>query len=108
MDYRSVIESKYSRESWLNLLHDIFKSGAKFRSTPIQVDASSPLAITSLQLGTITLSDSNRIAVYEIKLSDSVDLVANRVGIRNLLRTDWKCKGYVGAFLFCFLGVRYR
>lgn len=102
MDYRSVIESKYNRESWLNLLHDIFKAGASFRSTPIQVDANSPLAATSLLLGTITLSDSNKIAVYEIKLSDNVDIVANRVGIRNLLRTDWKYKGYVGAFLFCF------
>ena len=102
MDYRTVIESRYNRASWQELLHDIFKSGANFRATPIPVDANSSLAISSLQLGTITLADSNKIAVYEIKLSDTVDIVANRVGIRNLLHNDWKIKGCVGAFMFCY------
>lgn len=102
MDYRSVIESKYRRESWLELLHDIFRSGANFRTTPITVNANSPLAVSSLQLGTITLADDNKIAVYEIKLSDSVDIIANRVGIRNLLHNDWRAKGCVGAFMFCY------
>ena len=102
MDYRSIIESKYNRESWLALLHDIFKSRANFRTVPIPVNANSPIASSSVQLGTITLADDNKIAVYEIKLSDSVDIVANRKGIRNLLISDWKMKGCVGAFLFCF------
>lgn len=102
MDYRSIIESKYNRESWLALLHDIFKSGANFRTVPITVNPNSPIASSSVQLGTITLADDNKIAVYEIKLSDSVDIVANRKGIRNLLISDWKMKGCVGAFLFCF------
>lgn len=102
MDYRSIIESQYNREAWQSLLHDIFKAGASFRATPIPVDAHSHLAAQSLQLGTITLADDNRIAVYEIKLSDSVDIVENRVGIRNLLISDWKMKGCVGAFMFCY------
>ena len=102
MDYRGIIESKYNRESWLALLHDIFKSGTNFRTVPITVNANSPIASSSVQLGTITLADDNKIAVYEIKLSDNVDIVANRKGIRNLLISDWKMKGCVGAFLFCF------
>ena len=102
MDYKSVIESRYNRESWEALLHDIFLSGANFRTTPIPVDAHSPLVDESLQLGTITLKDDNKIAVYEIKLSDRVDIVENRVGIRNLLFSDWKLKGCAGAFIFCY------
>lgn len=102
MDYKSVIESRYNREAWEALLHDIFLSGANFRTTPIPVDAHSPLVSESLQLGTITLKDDNKIAVYEIKLSDSVDIVENRVGIRNLLFSDWKFKGCAGAFIFCY------
>lgn len=102
MDYGSIIESKYNRESWLALLHDIFKSGTNFRTVPITVNANNPIASSAVQLGTITLADDNKIAVYEIKLSDSVDIVANRKGIRNLLISDWKMKGCVGAFLFCF------
>lgn len=102
MDYKSVIESRYNREAWEALLHDIFLSGANFRTTPIPVDAHSPLVSESLQLGTITLKDDNKIAVYEIKLSSSVDIVENRVGIRNLLFSDWKFKGCAGAFIFCY------
>lgn len=102
MDYKSVIESRYNREAWEALLHDIFLSGANFRTTPIPVDAHSPLVSESLQLGTITLKDDNKIAVYEIKLSNSVDIVENRVGIRNLLFSDWKFKGCAGAFIFCY------
>lgn len=102
MDYRSIIESKYNRESWQALLHDIFKTGANFRTTPIAVDCNSPLAVTALQLGVITLADDNKIAVFEIKLADNVDIVANRVGIRNLLINNWKIQGCVGAFMFCY------
>lgn len=102
MDYKSVIESRYNREAWEALLHDIFLSGANFRTTPIPVDAHSPLVAESLQLGTITLKDDNKIAVYEIKLSESVDIIENRVGIRNLLLSDWKFKGCAGAFIFCY------
>ena len=102
MDYRSIIESKYNRESWQALLHDIFKTGANFRTTPIVVDCNSPLAASSVQLGTITLADDNKIAVYEIKLAENVDIVANRVGIRNLLISNWKMQGCVGAFMFCY------
>ncbi|MBR0246355.1 MAG: hypothetical protein IJQ61_07775 [Bacteroidales bacterium] len=102
MDYRSIIESKYNRESWLGLLHDIFRGGASFMANPIKVDSHSELVSRSLQLGTITLNDDNKIAVYEIRLGEHVDIVANRVGIRNLLISDWKMKGCVGAFMFCF------
>ena len=102
MDYRSIIESKYNRESWLGLLHDIFRKGASFMATPISVDSHSELVAKSLQLGTITLNDDNKIAVYEVRLAEHVDIVANRVGIRNLLISDWKLKGCVGAFMFCF------
>ena len=102
MDYRSIIESKYNRESWLALLHDIFRKGASFMANPILVDSHSDLVSSSLQLGTITLNDGNKIAIYEVRLSERVDIVANRVGIRNLLVSDWKLKGCVGAFMFCF------
>ena len=102
MDYRSIIESRYDRASWLALLHDIFKGGADFRAKPLEVSANSSLATQALQLGSIKLADDNRIAVYEVKLTESVDIVTNRVSIRNLLITDWKSKGYVGAFMFCF------
>ncbi|MCF0186416.1 MAG: class I SAM-dependent DNA methyltransferase, partial [Bacteroidaceae bacterium] len=102
MDYRSIIESKYNRANWQELLHDIFRQSVQFwqQPTPVAVDAS--MAKSALYTGKITLPDNNVIAIYEVELSDSVVIERNRAGIRNLLCTNWRGMGCAGAFMFCF------
>ena len=102
MDYRPIIESKYNRENWQRLLHDIFNGKEKFWATPSVVPTSSQFAKQALWLGTITLSDEQTIAIYEVELSDSVDIERNRRGIRDMLLTDWRNNGNAGAFMFCY------
>ena len=88
MIYKNVIESKYDRQNWLLLLRDIFGNKAKFWNTPSDVPTNSPFARQALWLGTITLSDNQTISVYEVELSDSVDIERNRRGIRDMLLTQ--------------------
>ena len=102
MDYRPIIESKYNRENWQRLLHDIFNGKEKFWATPSVVPTSSQFAKQALWLGTITLSDEQTIAIYEVELSDSVDIERNRRGIRDMLLTSWRNNGNAGAFMFCY------
>ncbi len=102
MNYKEVIESKYNRQNWLSLLHDIFGNKAKIWQTPSEVSTSSPFARHALWLGTITLSDEQTIAIYEVELSDRVNIERNRRGIRDMLLTDWRNNGNAGAFMFCF------
>ena len=102
MDYKQVIESRYNRQNWLLLLHDIFGSKAKFWNTPSVVYTSSTFARQALWLGTITLSDEQTIAIYEVELADNVDIERNRRGIRDMLLSDWRNKGNAGAFMFCY------
>ena len=102
MDYRSIIESRYNRQNWQMLLHDIFGNKIKFWSTPSVVSTSSQFAKQALWLGTITLSDNQTISVYEVELADSVDIERNRRGIRDMLLTDWRNNGNAGAFMFCY------
>ena len=102
MDYRSIIESKYNRQNWQLLLHDIFGNKIKFWNTPSVVPTSSQFAKQVLWLGTITLSDNQTISIYEVELSDSVDIERNRRGIRDMLLTDWRNNGNAGAFMFCY------
>lgn len=102
MDYRPIIESRYNRESWQKLLHDIFNGKEKFWATPSVVPTSSPFAKQALWLGTITLSDEQTIAIYEVELSDSVDIERNRRGIRDMLLSSWRNNGNAGAFMFCY------
>ena len=102
MDYRPIIESKYNRQNWQLLLHDIFGNKIKFWNTPSMIPTSSQFAKQALWLGTITLSDNQTISIYEVELSDSVDIERNRRGIRDMLLTDWRNNGNAGAFMFCY------
>ena len=102
MDYRPIIESKYNRQDWQSLLHDIFGSKVKFWNTPSVVSTNSQFAKQALWLGTITLSDEQTISIYEVELADSVDIERNRRGIRDMLLTAWRNNGNAGAFMFCY------
>ena len=102
MNYKEVIESRYNRKNWQLLLHDIFGSKIKFWNTPSEVVTSSPFAKQALWLGTITLSDDQTIAIYEVELAESVDIERNRRGIRDMLLTAWRNNGHAGAFMFCY------
>lgn len=88
MNYKEVIESKYNREAWQKLLYDIFRNKISFWNTPSAVHVSSRLAKEALNLGKISLVDGESIAIYEVELSDKVDIERNRRGIRDMLTTD--------------------
>ena len=102
MNYKEIIESKYNREAWQQLLHDIFLNNVSFWRSPKDVKANSRLAKSALNLGKISLSDGEALAIYEVELSDKVDIERNRAGIRDMLTKDWRDMGYAGAFLFCY------
>ena len=102
MNYKKIIESKYNREAWQQLLHDIFLNNVSFWRSPKEVKANSRLAKSALNLGKISLSDGEALAIYEVELSDKVDIERNRAGIRDMLTKDWRDMGYAGAFLFCY------
>ena len=71
-------------------------------NTPSAIPTSSQFAKQALWLGTITLSDNQTVSIYEVELSDSVDIERNRRGIRDMLLTDWRNNGNAGAFMFCY------
>lgn len=101
MDYKHIIESRYNRDNWLQLLHDIFGNKAEFwRATSMNKDVDHTVAKWVVPLGQIKLSDGNTIAVYEVELADSVQIERNRAAIRNLLYSQWH-NIHAGAFMFC-------
>lgn len=107
MNYKEIIESRYNRDAWQQLLHDIFLSKVVFRA-PYEVKVNSHFAKKALKLGTITLSDEQQLAIYEVELSDKVDIERNKRGIRDMLTADWRRMGYAGAFMFCYRKKRER
>ena len=101
MNYKEVIEARYNRRAWQELLHDLFRK-VSFWETPVKVNVNTPLAKQALALGTITLSDGESIAVYEVELADNVNIERNRRSIRDMLTSDWQSQGHAGAFMFCY------
>ena len=101
MNYKEVIESRYNRQKWQLLLHDIFGSRADLWASPYEINTNSNMAKQAFWLGTITLADDETIAVYEVELSDYVDIERNRRGIRDMLLTEWRNRD-AGAFMFCY------
>lgn len=102
MDYRQIIESRYNRKNWQELLFDIFHNKAQFYQQPQRVPVDANMAKSAYFTGKITLPDGHTIAVYEVELSDSVVIERNRAGIRNLLCTNWRGMCCSGAFMFCY------
>ena len=102
MNYKEVIESRYNREAWQQLLHDIFLNKISFWNRPSAVHVNSRLAKDAFNLGKISLSDGEAIAIYEVELTEKVDIERNRRGIRDMLTFDWRNMGYAGAFIFCY------
>ena len=102
MDYREIIESRYNRKNWQELLFDIFRNKAQFWQQPQRVPVDESMAKLAYYTGKITLPDGHTIAIYEVELSDNVIIERNRAGIRNLLCTNWRGMGCSGAFMFCF------
>ena len=102
MNYKEVIEAKYNREAWQQLLHDIFLNKVQFYNSTSEVKVNSRLAKSALYIGRISLSDGESLGIYEIELADKVDIERNKRGIRDMLTKDWKDMGHAGAFMFCY------
>ena len=66
MDYKSVIESKYNRENWQPLLHDIFGNKVEFYTYTTEIAVNKDIARKALYLGKISLTDGKTIGVYEV------------------------------------------
>lgn len=76
----------YQRTNWQHLLHSLFPDGTvRLFATPQRLAASQEKVKTTLQLGTIDLSDGTTIALLEVETTDQVRLARNRVGLRNFV-----------------------
>ena len=102
MNYKEIVEARYNRQKWQELLYDIFRNKVQFWQQPQPVVVDKSMAKRALYTGKINLPDGHTIAIYEVELSDSVAIERNRAGIRNLLCTNWRGMGCAGAFMFCF------
>ena len=100
-EIQKIFDAKYNRSDWIRLIHDVFKGKETFLSKPQEISVEKSIAEKVYYLGVVTLENAHKIAIYEVKLSNHVNIERNRAGIRNLLCPTWRGLGFVGAFMLC-------
>ena len=102
MDYKEILEEKYNRTAWISMLRDIFRQNVVFFATPAPVAVNSDVANQAYYLGKITLTDNQQIAIYEVQLTQHIQIERNKATLRNLLVKEWRNSGFAGAFMLCY------
>ena len=91
MKATDIFNKAYERTAWRDYLGTSF--GTQLYQEPSQVAVTSKIAKQVWDLGYIQLNDDGIeriIQVFEVELSEGITLERNRVGLRNLLRSEWK------------------
>jgi len=81
---QSVLRQTYDPQRWLEVLRAILP-GTDVFANPQAVPATTPDAPRALQLARVRLGDRKQLAVLQVRVGDRIDLLRNRVGLRNLV-----------------------
>jgi len=101
-EIQPILRHEYDQQRWLSFLREIMPGTDVFavpQAVPVDV-TDSP---SSVQIARVRLGDHKQLAVLEIKVSDRIDLLRNRVGLRNLVARFIDQAEYHGV-LAVFLG----
>ncbi|GET25654.1 Eco57I restriction-modification methylase domain-containing protein [Prolixibacter sp. NT017] len=80
---QKLLQKKYSRDEWNSLLSDIFPS-VNLLKEPEKIEVSNKNVKSFHQTGLVRLKDGKNLAVFEVILDDGINLLRNRVALRNL------------------------
>lgn len=83
-EIQSILRQEYDAARWLDVLRKILPGTDVFAS-PQTVPSSTPDAPQAVQLARVRLGDHKQLAVLQVRVGDRIDLLRNRVGLRNLV-----------------------
>jgi hypothetical protein len=81
---QSILQQPFERARWLEMMRHVLP-GTDIFATPQSIPVNSQTAQSVAQLGRVRLSGGRQLAVLEIEIGERIDLVRNRVGLRNLV-----------------------
>ncbi|MBZ0201875.1 MAG: hypothetical protein K8I03_02535, partial [Ignavibacteria bacterium] len=104
-EIKSILEAKYSKDNWLKLIKSVSNEPSLYsKPNPLNIDKN--IAKKGYELGSFTTSDGMLIGLYEIEINDNIQIERNRVGLRNLLRKQYKQVD--GCFAVYYQGNKWR
>lgn len=102
---KEIFEKGYSRNNWINIIKSINNEPTLY-GNPRKLDIKNNLVKTANMLGSFNTTDGMIIGLYEIEITDNVIIERNRVGLRNLLRSQYKQVD--GCFAVYYQGNKWR
>ena len=100
-EIQSALRKPYDRTRWLDLLRHILPGTAIFAS-PQSIPTADTGVHSITHLGRVSLAGGKQLAVLEIRIGERIDLLRNRVGLRNLIARfidQAEFHGVLGIFL---------
>ena len=80
---RQSLRQPYNRENWTGLVRSVFGEHVRL-NTEAQALPTEDESIKSIaQIGDVTLDDGRNLAVIEVEVADNINLLRNRVNLRN-------------------------
>lgn len=82
-ELRNSLRQPYNRENWTGLVRSVFGNHVRLESTARQIPAEDDSIKSIAQIGDVMLDDGRNLTLIEVEVDDNVNLLRNRVSLRN-------------------------
>jgi type I restriction-modification system DNA methylase subunit len=82
-ELRNSLRQPYNRENWTGLVRSVFGNHVRLESTARQIPAEDDSIKSIAQIGDVMLDDGRNLTLIEVEVDDKVNLLRNRVSLRN-------------------------
>ncbi len=83
---KNFLQNQYDRQDWQGVLQSLFSQGKlKLRENPIPMPCQDKLKDFK-QLGSVTLKQDERLDLFEVEVSEELNLARNRVGVSQMVK----------------------
>ena len=82
-ELQTLLQQPYNSTNWQRVLEDIFPS-VSFLKNPERIEINNETVQSFNQTGLVRLQDGKNLAVFEVVLDEGINLLRNRVTLRNL------------------------
>lgn len=105
-EIRDILESPYDRKVWKSFLQTQFTNNKLNAEDRTIVLSDKTLSKQCLSLGNYEINEYTKIGIFEVELSEKVNITRNRVALRNL--TKDLTMQVAGAMVVFVQGERWR
>lgn len=83
-ELKTLLQKKYSLDNFKDLLNYLFPQIIQYFEFPQELFQEQDKVVKGFQFGSIILSDGKSIALFEVEVAESINIIKNRKGLRDI------------------------